>query len=307
MPFNKSEYIWFNGEFVAWDDAKVHVLSHALHYGSSIFEGIRAYDTPKGPAVFRLKEHVRRLFESCKVYRMEIPFTPEEIEKAIVDTVAKNGLKGCYIRPLVFRGYEQLGVSPFGCPVEVIVAAWDWGKYLVGEADEAKGVRAGVSSWRRMAPDTFPAAVKAGGHYTNSQLLNMEAHEHGYDEAIALDVYGYVAEGSGENIFMVRDGELLTPQAGSILGGITRNAVLKIASELGYTTHEVQIAREHLYIADELFFCGTAAEITPIGSVDGLPVGNGLVGPITEAIRERFFDIATGKAPDVYGWLTHAS
>ena len=275
MAFNKSEVIWFDGQFVPWDEAKVHVLTHALHYGSSVFEGIRAYETPKGPAIFRLPEHMHRMSNSCKVYRMDIPFTEEQLAQATVDTVAKNKLPSCYIRPLVFRGYGQLGVEPRTCPVQVIIAAWSWPAYLGPEALE-QGVDVGVSSWRRMAPDTFPASVKAGGHYTNSALIHMEASEHGYAEGIALDINGYVAEGSGENVFIVQDGALVTPPLyASVLGGITRNCVITLAKEMGIEVKESMISREMLYLADEAFFSGTAAELSPIRSVDHIKVGQG--------------------------------
>ncbi len=304
MPINKSEYIWSDGEFVPWDEAKVHVLSHALHYGSSVFEGIRCYETSQGPAVFSLPAHVKRLFNSCKIYRMDLRYTPEEVSQAIVDTAAKNQLRSCYIRPLAFRGYGQLGVEPRKSPMQLIIAAWEWGAYLGPEALE-QGVDVGVSSWRRMAPDTFPAAAKVGGHYANSQLIRMEAAEHGYSEGIALDVFGYVCEGSGENIFLIQDGVLLTPPLyGSILGGITRSCVITLAHELGYQVRETLIAREQLYLADELFFVGTAAEITPIRSVDHITIGEGRRGAITARLQEEFFKIVSGRVADRHGWLT---
>lgn len=304
MPMPKSDYIWFDGEFVPWDEAKVHVLSHVLHYGSSVFEGIRCYNTPKGPAVFRLEPHLKRMYDSCKVYRMEIPFAKEDLGEAILETVRRNKLDSCYIRPLVFRGYGQLGVEPRSCPVNVIVAVWEWGAYLGQEALE-QGVDVGVSSWRRMAPDTLPSGVKAGGHYANSQLIHMEAADMGYEEGIALDVYGYVSEGSGENLFMVREGVLYTPQlASSILGGITRNSIVTLAQDLGYEVREAMITREMLYMADELFFTGTAAEVTPIRSVDHISIGPGHRGPITKALQEAFFAIVQGQAEDRHGWLT---
>jgi branched-chain amino acid aminotransferase len=275
-----------------------------LHYGSSVFEGIRAYEAGDGPAVFCLNPHVRRMFDSCRIYRMEIPFGPDEIAQAILDTIDRNGLGGCYIRPLVFRGYNQLGVEPRTCPVQVIVAAWEWGAYLGDEALE-QGVDVGVSSWRRAAPDTIPAGVKAGGHYTNSQLIRMEAAEHGYAEGIALDAYGYVSEGSGENLFLVRDGVLYTPpRSASILEGITRGCVIRLAHDAGYEVVEANIVREQLYTADELFFTGTAAEVTPIRSVDHIVVGPGRRGPITAKLQGDFFDIVTGKATDRHHWLT---
>ncbi len=300
----KADYIWFDGAFVPWEEAKVHVLSHVLHYGSSVFEGIRCYNTKGGPAVFCLPQHIKRLYNSCKVYRMEVPYTPEEMTRAILETVAKNGLKECYIRPLVFRGYGQLGVEPRTCPVQVIIAAWEWGAYLGAEALE-QGVDVGISSWRRMAPDTFPASTKAGGHYTNSQLIRMEAVDHGYAEGIALDVYGYVSEGSGENLFLVQDGVIFTPPlSASILGGITRQCVITLARDLGYEVREMFISREQLYVADELFFTGTAAEITPIRSVDHITIGQGRRGPVTAALQAEFFKIVSGEVPDRYHWLT---
>lgn len=304
MPMNKSDYIWFDGEFVPWDEAKVHVLSHALHYGSSVFEGIRCYETVNGPAIFRLPAHIKRMYNSCKIYRMEIPYSRDEMANAIKATVAKNKLRSCYIRPLVFRGYSQLGVEPRTCPINVIIAAWEWGAYLGAEALE-QGVDVGVSSWRRMAPGTFPASAKVGGHYTNSQLVRMEAAEHGYAEGIALDVYGYVSEGSGENLFLVRDGVLYTPPlSASILGGITRECVITLAREAGYEVVEALISREQLYIADELFFTGTAAEITPIRSVDHIVIGPGRRGPITTKLQSEFFKIISGEVPDRHHWLT---
>ncbi len=304
MPMPKSEYIWYDGAFVPWDEAKVHVLAHVLHYGSSVFEGIRCYSTPSGPAVFRLGPHLKRMYDSCKVYRIEIPFAKEELGEAILETIRRNKLASCYIRPLVFRGYGQLGVEPRTCPVNVIVAVWEWGAYLGAEALE-QGVDVGVSSWRRMAPDTFPASVKAGGHYTNSQLIRMEATDQGYEEGIALDVYGYVSEGSGENLFMVQDGVLYTPPlASSILGGITRNSIVTLARDMGYEVREATITREMLYMADELFFTGTAAEVTPIRSVDRIIIGPGHRGPVTAALQEAFFAIVQGQTEDRYGWLT---
>ncbi len=304
MAIPKSEFIWFNGEFVAWDEAKVHVLSHVLHYGTSAFEGIRAYQTPMGPAVLGLAPHVKRLFDSCKIINMPIPFSQAEINQAILDAVATNKHNSCYIRPLVFRGYEVLGVDPRSCPVEVIIATWKWGAYLGADAIE-KGVDVAVSSWRRMAPDTHPSMAKAGGNYINSQMVIMEAKRHGYTEGIVLDVQGYVSEGSGENIFVVLDGKIHTPPVGnSILSGITRGFAITLAEEKGYSVVEQQIPREMLYIADELFFSGTAAEITPIKSVDGIEIGCGSRGPITEEIQSEFFAIITGEVEDRYGWLT---
>lgn len=304
MAIPKSEVIWFNGNFVPWDEAKVHVLSHALHYGSSVFEGIRAYHTQQGTAVLGLEPHVDRLFKSCKIIEMPIPFSRAEISAAILATVKRNGHPSCYIRPLVFRGYEVLGVNPTACPVEVIIADWEWGAYLGVEALE-QGVDVGVSSWRRMAPDTHPAMAKVGGNYVNSQLVVMEAHRHGYSEGIVLDVAGYVSEGSGENVFVVLDGKIYTPPVGnSILSGVTRRYVITLATELGYPVVEQQIPREMLYIADEIFFTGTAAEVTPIRSVDRQVVGSGSRGPITHALQNQFFGILSGELEDRHGWLT---
>lgn len=305
MPIAESEFIWFDGKLVPWAEAQVHVLSHVLHYGSSVFEGIRCYETNDGPAVFCLSQHMRRMVDSCRVYRMEIPFAQDALADAVLETIRANKLSSCYIRPLVFRGYGELGVSPLPCPVQVIIATWKWGAYLGAEALE-QGVEVGVSSWRRMAPDTFPAAVKAGGHYTNSQLMKLEALRHGYAESIALDVFGYVSEGSGENIFLVRDNVLSTPQVGtSLLGGITRDSVITIARDLGYTVQERPIAREELYMAEELFFAGTAVEISPVRSVDHMVVGQGKRGPVTAALQKAFFERVRGEAPDPYGWLDY--
>jgi len=305
MPIVKSEWIWHNGKLVPWDEARVHVMTHALQYGSDVFEGIRCYDNSRvGPAVFCLGPHLERLYKSARIYRMEIPYTMEEFQRAILETIAANKLRSCYIRPLVYRGYGEIGVEPRGCPVEVAIATIQWGRYLGAEALE-QGVDVGVSSWRRMAPDTFPAAAKVGGHYTNSQLIRMEAATLGYAEGIALDIQGYVSEGSGENIFVVEGGVIRTPpRASSILGGITRACVITLARELGYPVQEEAIPREALYTADEIFFTGTAAEITPIRSVDRIPVGSGRRGPITERLQREFFGIVEGSLPDRHGWLT---
>jgi branched-chain amino acid aminotransferase len=304
MSIPKSEFIWFNGKFVPWDEAKIHVLSHVLHYGSSAFEGIRAYQTPDGPAILGLHHHVKRLFQTCKIINMPLPYTPEQVTVSILETVAINKHNSCYIRPLAFRGYNVLGVDPRNCPVELIIAAWEWGAYLGADAIE-KGVDVAVSSWRRMAPDTHPAMAKTGGNYVNSQMVVMEAKRHGYVEGIVLDVYGYVSEGSGENIFIILDGKIYTPPLGnSILTGITRGFAITLAKEKGYPIIEQQIPREMLYIADEVFFTGTAAEITPVKSVDGVSVGSGSRGPITEEIQSEFFSIITGEMEDRHGWLT---
>ncbi|HAF70368.1 MAG: Branched-chain amino acid aminotransferase [Acetothermia bacterium 64_32] len=301
----KAEKIWLNGELVAWDEAKVHVAAHALHYGSSVFEGIRCYKTEAGPQVFCLDQHLRRLYESCKVYRISVPYPPDVLREAILATVKANGHRACYIRPIVFRGVGSFSLDPReDCPVEVAIITFQWGAYLGEEALE-RGVDVGVASWARMAPNTYPALAKVGGHYTNSQLVAMEAKDRGFTEGIALDVFGYVSEGSGENVFLVRDGIIYTPPLGaSILGGVTRACVIRLARDLGYEVREQLIPREALYIADELFFTGTAAEITPIRSVDGIPIGAGRRGPITKRLQEEFFGIVTGKIPDRHGWLT---
>ena len=296
--------VWSNGALIPWDEATVHVSAHVLHYGSSIFEGIRAYATPAGAAVFCLGPHVERLFNSAKIFRMDIPFTRDEIEAAICDTIRENGHSSCYIRPLVYRGEGGLGVEPRKCALETIILTMEWGAYLGPEAIE-QGVDVGVSSWRRMAPDTYPAMGKIGGQYVNSQFIVMEAHDRGFTEGIALDVNGYVSEGSGENLFLVSKGKIYTPPLwGSILQGITRGCVIQLAGDLGYEVQEQMISREALYIADELFFCGTAAEVTPIRSVDGVPVGPGKRGPITKAIQDRFFGVTNGTSADEHGWLT---
>jgi branched-chain amino acid aminotransferase len=307
MPMTKAKFIWMNGELVPWDDAKVHILTHALHYASSVFEGIRAYDTPKGPAVFRLEEHVDRLMFSARVYRMEqeLAFTRDQIRDACLTAVAANELKDCYIRPLVYRGYEHMGVNPFGNPVDVCVAAFLWGQYLGKDALE-KGSAVKIGTWHRMAPNTLPAMVKASANYMNSQLLKMEAVVEGYDEAIALDVSGFVSEGSAANVFAVVKGEIFTPLlANSALAGITRASVVTLARERGYTVEERPLPREVLYLADELFYTGTAVEVSPITSVDKIPVGTGKVGPITRELQQAYFAEVRGQVPDTHGWLTH--
>ena len=301
-----TEKIWRNGELINWNDANVHVLTHALHYGSSVFEGIRCYETAKGPAVFRIKEHIRRMFDSSKIYRMDIPrFTRAQLEDACTEVVRVNGLKSCYIRPVVFRGYGEMGVLPLKNPIEVYICCWEWGKYLGAEAIE-KGVDVCVSSWTRIAPNTLPAMAKVAANYMNSQLIKMEAVLNGYAEGIALDAAGYVSEGSGENIFLIRDGIIYTPTLGtSALPGITRDTAITLAREAGIEVREQAIPREWLYIADELFFTGTAAEITPIRSVDKIAIGSGSRGPITNKLQKAFEEILTGKAEDRFGWLTH--
>lgn len=304
MKVPETKYIWFNGKLVNWADAKIHVLTHALHYGSAVFEGMRCYATDKGPAAFRIDAHLQRLLDSARVYRMKIPYSLEELKQATFETVRANGHAACYVRPIAFLGYGEMGIDPRTCPVDVAVATWEWVRYLGADALE-NGVDVCVSSWRRPAPDTFPALAKASANYLNSQLIKLEALDNGYAEGIALDVNGHVSEGSGENLFVIRRGKILTPpMANCALGGITRDCVITIARELGYSVQEEAIPRELLYMADEMFLCGTAAEMTPIRSVDRRLVGNGTRGPMTKAIQERFFAIVEGRAPDVYGWLT---
>lgn len=302
---DKAGKIWIDGNMVDWKDANIHVLSHVVHYGTSVFEGIRAYKNEKGVAVFRLKEHVQRLFDSAKIYKIDIPYTQEEIEEAILETVRVNELNGCYIRPIVFRGYGELGVNPLNCPVNVVIAAWEWGSYL-GEEGMANGVDIGVSSWRKPAPDTFPALAKCGANYMNSQLAKLEAIDNGFDEAIMLDYEGHVSEGSGENIFIVEGEKLFTPaMSSSNLKGITRDSIMTIARDLGYEVVEEVISRERLYSANEVFFTGTAAEVTPIRSIDHRTIGIGRRGPISEKIQTAFFDIVEAKVEDKYGWLSY--
>ncbi|HZF15232.1 MAG TPA: branched-chain amino acid transaminase [Steroidobacteraceae bacterium] len=305
MPIPATKYIWFNGKLVPWEKATVHVLSHALHYGSSVFEGVRAYATHRGLAIFRLRDHTKRFFESAKIYRMELPFNFEQLAAAQKEVLAANGLdKGAYLRPLAFRGYGEIGVIPKNPPpIDVAIAAWEWGTYLGQEALE-QGVDVCVSSWNRVAPNTIPAMGKAGGNYLSSQLIGMEAQRLGFAEGIGLGVDGMLSEGSGENLFLVKDGVLMTPPtASSILSGITRDTIMKLARELGIETREQSMPRELLYLADEIFFTGTAAEVTPVRSVDRLPVGIGRRGPITERLQAAFFGLFSGKTADKWGWL----
>lgn len=299
-----TEKIWHNGRFIAWDDARIHVLSHVVSYGSSVFEGVRCYETVNGPAVFRLREHTRRLLDSARIYRIEVGYTVDELMEAQLELVRLNGMRSCYIRPIILRGYGGVGVMPSNNPTEVFLACWEWGKYL-GEEALAQGVDVCVSSWTRLAPNTLPALAKAGANYMNSQLIRMEADRNGYAEGIALDASGTISEGSGENIFVVRDGKIHTPPlSSSVLPGITRDTVVTLARELGIPIVETVIPREMLYIADEVFFSGTAAEITPVRSVDKSPIGAGRRGPVTERLQKAFFDIVEGKATDTHGWLT---
>jgi branched-chain amino acid aminotransferase len=307
MPIPATQFIWFNGKLVPWEKATVHVLSHALHYGSSVFEGERAYETPRGVAIFRLRDHTRRLFDSAKIYRIALGYSPEQINDACRQVISANNLKrGAYIRPVVFRGYGEIGVTPKNDPpTEVAIAAWEWGKYLGGEGEDG-GVDACVSSWNRVAPNTLPALAKAGGNYLSSQLIGSEARRLGFAEGIGLSPDGTLSEGSGENLFLVKDGVLLTPAlAHSVLGGLTRDSVIRLARERGIEVREMAIPRELLYLADEAFFTGTAVEITPIRSVDRLPVGNGKRGPVTETLQNAFFGLFSGKTPDRWGWLDY--
>jgi branched-chain amino acid aminotransferase len=300
-----TEKIWHNGRFIPWNDAKIHVLSHVVSYGSSVFEGVRCYETPAGPAIFRLREHTRRLIDSAKIYRIEnIGYSVDELCEAQIELVRLNGLRSCYIRPIVLRGYGSIGVLPADNPIEVYLACWEWGKYL-GDDALAGGVDVCISSWTRNAPNTMPTMSKAGGNYLSSQLIRMEAHVNGYAEGIALDVSGYVSEGSGENIFVIRDGVIYTPpRSAAVLPGITRDSVIQLARDSGYELVEQNIPREMLYIADEIFFTGTAAEVTPVRSVDRITIGNGRRGPVTERLQKEFFGIVNGTSADPYGWLT---
>jgi branched-chain amino acid aminotransferase len=300
-----TEKIWHNGKFINWQDAQLHVLSHVVSYGSSVFEGIRCYETTQGPAVFRLREHMRRLLESAKIYRIEnVGFSVDELSQASLELVAVNKLKSCYIRPIVLRGYGEMGVLGWKNPIETYLACWEWGKYLGDEALQ-QGVDVCVSSWTRSAPNTLPTLSKAGGNYLSSQLIRMEAAVNGYSEGIALDVNGLVSEGSGENIFVIKDGLLYTPPlSAAVLGGITRASITTLATELGYKIIETNIPREMLYLADEIFFTGTAAEVTPIRSIDKIKIGPGHRGPVTEALQREFFAIVNGTKPDRHGWLS---
>ncbi|MBI4469508.1 MAG: branched-chain amino acid transaminase [Acidobacteria bacterium] len=302
-----TEKIWYNGKLINWADAQIHVMSHVVHYGSAMFEGIRCYHTPKGPAIFRAKEHLQRLINSCRIYRTELEFSLEKLCEACVEVIKVNRLTECYIRPVVFRGYGTFGVNPLPNPVETYIICWSWGKYLGAEAIE-RGVDACVSSWTRIAPNTLPAIAKVAGNYMNSQLVKMEANLDGFVEGIALDANGYVSEGSGENIFLVQDGRLITPPlSSSILPGVTRDTVIQIARAAGIHVVEEQIPREMLYIADEAFFSGTAAEITPIRSVDRIKVGKGSRGPTTKWLQEEFFAITSGKKEAPGDWLMFVS
>lgn len=300
-----TQWIWRDGEFIRWEDARIHVLSHSVQFGSAAFEGIRAYSTPRGPAIFRLREHLQRLLHSCRLYRMELPYSLDELAAAAREVVARNEVESCYVRPMVVRGYGTAGMVPLGSPIEVYIPCWPWGSYLGDDALE-NGVDACVSSWHRVEPDTIPAMAKIAGNYLSGQLIKMEALANGYAEGIALSPSGMVGEGSGQNVFIVSDGTLITgPLDGSILGGITRNAVLQLAADLGIPTREFHIPREMLYSADEVFLTGTASELTPVRSVDRITVGSGKTGPVTRRLQQEYLGIAKGSVEDRHGWLSY--
>jgi branched-chain amino acid aminotransferase len=301
MTLQTTTNIWHNGKLIPWDKAQIHVMSHVVHYGSSVFEGIRCYAQPNGAGIFRLPEHMARLVDSAKIYRMPLPYTAEQLSAAVVDVVESNGVTPCYIRPIAFRGYGEMGVNPLKSPVEIYIANFPWGKYVPGH----EGADVCVSSWSRLAPNTMPSLAKAGANYMNSQLIRMEAEINGYSEGIALDTNGYLSEGSGENLFLVRGGVLYTtPLANSVLNGITRASILTLARQLGIDVVEQALPREMLYIADEAFFTGTAAEVTHLRSVDRILVGDGTMGPVTTALHDEFFGIVNGTRPDRHNWLT---
>ena len=307
VGFNEADWIWRDGAFIKWHDAHVHILSTAVQFGTSVFEGIRVYDTPKGPAAFRLDAHIKRLFDSARVYRMVPEYTEENIAAVCRELVDKNGLTNCYIRPMILRGYGTPGLNPTGSPIDTYVATWAWGTYL-GEEALAKGVDVCVSSWQRSMPNTLPARAKAGGQYLSAQLMKMEATQNGYVDAIALGPGGLVSEGSGMNLFLVNDGKIVTPTLdGTSLHGITRDSVIQLARDLGYEVTDGLVAREQLYGADELFFTGTAAEVTPISSVDRIPIGCGKAGPVTLEIQKLFLETVKGQNDDPHGWLTYVS
>ena len=304
MPIEATERIWHNGKLIPWDAAQIHVMSHVVNYGSSVFEGIRCYKSAGMPMIFRLVDHMQRLLDSAKIYRLDFDYSLEQLCDAACHLVAANGVWPCYIRPIVLRGYGEAGVNPFNSPVDVYIANYPWGKYL-GKGNTTDGVDACVSSWARIAPNTMPAMSKSGANYMNSQLIKMEAVLNGYVEGIALDVHGYVSEGSGANLFILRKGKLITPPLGnSILPGITRDAVIKLAEDIGVPVVEQMVPREMLYLADEVFFCGTASEITPIRSIDKIAINNGVTGPITLALQREFYGIVDGTMPDRHGWFT---
>ena len=299
--------IWMNGTLVDWKDATIHVASHVVHYGSGVFEGARCYDTVKGPACFRLDAHMRRLLDSARIYRMQPKYDQQALTDAVIDLIKVNSYKACYIRPLIYRGYDSLGVNPFPCPVDVAIMLWEWGAYFTPEAlEQVLDVK--VSTWARNAPNTTPAMAKSVANYANAQLIKMEAITEGYGEGIALDTNGNLSEASGANIFIIREGVIYTtPIGNSVLAGITRDSVIAIARDLSFEVREQTLPREMLYVADEVFFCGTAAEVTPIRSVDKITIGRGRRGPITEAIQQRFNEIVTGRAEDKWGWLQYVN
>ncbi|MHB1857302.1 MAG: branched-chain amino acid transaminase [Acidobacteriaceae bacterium] len=301
MALQPTKHIWHNGKLIPWDQAQIHVMSHVIHYGSSVFEGIRCYKTDKGAAIFRLQDHMQRMLDSAKIYRMDLSYTLDQMNDAVIETVESNGVAPCYIRPIAFRGYGELGVNPLKNPIEVYVGNFAWGKYVSGD----HGADICISSWNRMAPNTLPALAKAGANYMNSQLIHMEAKTNGYDEGVGLDVNGLVSEGSGENLFVVHRGQLLTSYLGSsVLAGITRASILTLARDMGIPVVEQPIPRELLYIADEVFFTGTAAEVTPVRSIDRVQIKDGVAGPVTKQLATEYFGIATGKRPDRFNWLT---
>ncbi len=305
MAFPGTGKIWMNGSLVDWADAKIHIASHIIHYGSGVFEGARCYDTARGPACFRLDAHMRRLLDSARIYRMDVPYDQQTLSDAVVELIRANGFRACYIRPLVYRGYDSLGVQASDCPVDVAILLWEWPSYFAKEAIE-EGIDVKISTWARNAPNTTPAMAKSVANYANAQLIKMEAVADGYTEAIALDTYGNLSEGSGQNVFIVRDGIISTPPFGnSVLAGITRDCVITLAHDLGFEVREQTLPRESLYLADEVFFVGTALEVTPIRSVDRITVGRGRRGPITEALQQRFFQIVRGDAPDTHDWLQY--
>ena len=300
-----TDWIWRDGEFIRWEDATIHVLSHSMQFGSSAFEGIRAYATPRGPAIFRLEDHLQRLIDSCRMYRMDLKYSLDELVAAAVEVVDKNKIETCYIRPMVLRGYGASGMVPFDSPVETYIPCWPWGGYLGDDANE-KGVDACVSSWARMQPNTIPAMAKVAGNYLSGQLIKMEALRNGYAEGIGLTPDGMISEGSGQNVFIVRKGVVYTPHVnGTLLHGVTRNSVIQIARDLGFTVEEQEMPREMLYTADEIFLTGTATEVAPVRSVDRIDVGNGKRGPITQQVQQRFLDTVHGRVEDTHGWLTH--
>jgi branched-chain amino acid aminotransferase len=304
MKITETNWIWHDGKFVKWADAKIHVLAHSVQFGSSVFEGIRCYNTPKGPAIFRLEAHLERMYHSCKIYRMDVPYTMDEIIAAACELVEKNQLDSCYIRPMVVRGYGSAGMMPQDSTIEVFLPCWPWGTYLGAGALE-NGIDACVASWQRVAPNTLPAMAKVAGNYLGSQLIKLEAMANGYGEAIALGHDGMLSEGSGQNVFLVREGTLFTPPVdGTLLPGITRRSLITLADDLGIPVKEIPLPRETLYTADEVFLCGTAAEVTPVRSVDKIPVGAGKPGPITLKLQKKFLDTVTGKTPDTHSWLT---